>query len=159
MQSKRWNNRWNVGWQERVITTITFCKNPVNHLKLSLYIPWLHRFFSSLVRLLIFTIKKRIKKNLLVVLISMLDQTPKREHLKISNISMMLPSRNSMKTSFCHFFAHFFAYGVMPSINDVKIFSWLFTNFVFLCIINLYSCVHNSSDKIFWQNRPSLVQK
>ena len=134
----------------------------------------------------------------------MLDQTTEKEHFKIS---MMLPSRNNLKTFFYLFFVQSTTNcNVGPSINDVTIFSWLlhffllrhclqcwasqkytnktvmiiggfdfewyyhffltfdpslphFTAVIFLCIMNLYSCEHNRSDKRFWQNHPSLVQK
>ena len=60
----------------------------------------------------------------------MLDQTPQKEDF---NISMMLPSRNNLKTSFYSFFAQSTTNcNVGPSINDVTIFSWLLPFFL-LC--------------------------
>ena len=42
----------------------------------------------------IFTIEKQIRIDFILELISTLDQTLQKEHFKISNITMMLPSRN-----------------------------------------------------------------
>ena len=59
----------------------------------------------------------------------MLDQTPQKEHF---NTSMMLPSRNNLKTSFYRFFLHSQLLIAMwgPSINDVTMFSWLLPFFL-----------------------------